>query len=281
MEIIVVDNASSDDSADVAASFSDVDVVRLPRNAGFGAANNVGAGRATGEYLLFVNPDTETRLGVVGALYDFLEGRPDAVAVGPKIVGRDGKLQRFCARRAPTFLNLVFLVSGLEESRFAGSSLTHRYYSRPFYDVRPARAEVLSGAFMLVRRRAFEAAGGFDEGYFLYSEDVDLCKRLARAGGELWYFPTGPVGHYTGGSRRLPNPLVVAESHRSLRRYARTWLGPLAGALVRVCSGLSLRARRWGFAILGLAWGGGRRRARLYREALALLGRLAPASGSS
>ncbi|MGD8717191.1 MAG: glycosyltransferase family 2 protein [Candidatus Zixiibacteriota bacterium] len=277
MEIIVVDNASPDDSADVAASFPEVDVLRLPRNAGFGAANNAGAVRAKGDYLLFVNPDTETPPGLVATLLDFMEERPAAAAVGPKIVGRDGKLQRFCARRAPNFLNMMFLVSGLEESRFAGSSLTHRYYPRPFYDAAPARAEVLSGAFILVRRRAFEAVGGFDEGYFLYSEDVDLCMRLGRAGGELWYVPAGPVSHYTGGSRRLPNPLVVAESHRSLRRYARTWFGPAAGALVTAWSGTSLWLRRFGFAVLGVAWRGGRRRARLYREVLASLAR--PARG--
>lgn len=267
--IIVVDNASRDDSAGAAATFPGVEVVALERNVGFAAANNLGAGRARGDILLFVNPDVEAPPGVVAALSDFLGNHKAAAGAGPKLVGRDGRLQRFCARRSPTVWNLLFQVSGLGESRWAGASWAHRFYPSSYYEAGPARAEALAGAFMAVRRAAFEHVGGFDEGYFLYGEDVDLCRRLSAAGGEIWYVPAGPVRHYTGGSRRAPDPVVVAESHRSAVRYARRWHGRLAAAAVRAVSASSLWGRRLAFGAAGLFSEGGRRRARFYADARA------------
>ncbi len=268
LEVVVVDNASADASA-AAGREAGAEVVALERNVGFAAANNVGARRARGELLLFANPDVEAPAGVVAALRDFLAENPVAVAAGPRLVGRDGGLQRFCARRFPTALNLLFLVSGLEESRWAGSPLAHRYYRARYYEEGPAPAEALAGAFMLVRRGAFEGVGGFDEGYFLYGEDLDLCRRLREAGGEIWYVPAGPVRHFTGGSRRTPDPVVVVESHRSAVRYAGRWRGGLAAAAVRAVSKSSLWGRRLLFAAAGPLGQGARRRARFYADVLA------------
>jgi GT2 family glycosyltransferase len=265
MEIIVVDNASRDGSAAAAAQFPDVTVVPLEKNVGFGAANNVGVRRAGGALLLFANPDVECPPGVVAALVDFMSKNGAAVAAGPKMVDRAGRLQKFCARKFPRLINMLFLVSGVEESRWAGSLPAHRFYPPAFYERGPAEAEVLAGAFMLVRRRAFEAVGGFDEGYFLYGEDVDLCRRLRREG-TVWYVPVGPVRHFTGGSRAVPDPIVTVESHRSAARYAELWLGRGAGSLVRLCSAVSFRARLVLFAVLGLVWKRARTRARYYAD---------------
>lgn len=267
MEIIVVDNASRDDSAAAAAEFEGVTVVPLERNVGFGAANNVGARRAGGELLLFANPDVDVPAGAISRLVDFISTQSGAVGAGPKMVDRDGRLQKFCARKFPRLINMLFLVSGIEESRWAGSPLAHRFYPPAFYERGPVEAEVLAGAFILVRRRAFEAIGGFDEGYFLYGEDVDLCRRLGREG-TVWYVPVGPVRHFTGGSRTVPDPIVTIESHRSAARYAELWLGRGSGSLVRLCSAASLRARRVLFAILGLVWKRARTRARYYAEVI-------------
>lgn len=271
VQVIVVDNASDDGSAAAAASLPGVEVIALERNVGFGAANNVGARRAQGELLLFANPDVDVPAGVVAALADFMAGEAAAVAAGPKLVGRDGRLQKFCARKFPNLLNLIFLVSGVEESRWAGSPLAHRYYPTPFYGRGPSPVDALTGAFMMVRRRAFEAVGGFDEGYFLYGEDVDLCRRLRREGGGIWYLPAGPVRHYTGGSRRAPDALVVAESHRSAVRYGRRWHGAVAAALVRTVSISSLWGRRLLFAAGGVVSKGARRRGRFYADTLSVL----------
>jgi GT2 family glycosyltransferase len=147
--------------------------------------------------------------------------------------------------------------------------LAHRYYPARYYERGPAPAEALAGAFMLVRRSAFEGVGEFDEGYFLYGEDVDLCRRLSETGGEIWYVPAGPVRHYTGGSRRTPSPVVVAESHRSAVRYARRWHGGLAAAAVRAVSKSSLWGRRLLFAAARPLGEGARRRARFYADVLA------------
>jgi GT2 family glycosyltransferase len=265
MEIIIVDNASRDESAAAAAAFEGVSVIALAENVGFGAANNVGARRAGGELLLFANPDVDVPASVVSGLVEFMSKNSGAVAAGPKIVDRNGRLQKFCARKFPHLINMLFLVSGIEETRWAGSPLAHRFYPPAFYERGPAEAEVLAGAFMLVRRRAFEAIGGFDEGYFLYGEDVDLCRRLGREG-TAWYVPVGPVRHFTGGSRTVPDPVVTIESHRSAARYARLWLGRGAGSLVRLCSAASLRARRVLFAILAPLWKRARTRARYYAD---------------
>lgn len=269
-EIIVVDNASRDGSADVARAFERVDAVALGYNVGFGAANNIGARRAVADRLLFLNPDVVLEEGVIAGLAKFLAARPPAGAVGPAIVNADGSLQKFCARRYPGFLQLLLQVSGLGESRWAEGKRLHRFYPDTFYKGPPAQAEALAGACMMVRRAAFEALGGFDEGYFLYSEDVDLCRRIRDHGWEIWYVPGGKVEHFTGGSRRTPNPLVVAESHRSAARYARRWHGAAASLLVRFCSGASLRIRRLLFGIAGVINAASRERGRLYAQALRL-----------
>jgi len=266
LEVIVVDNASADDSVAVAREFAGVEVRALGRNVGFGAANNLAAAQARGKYLLFANPDVEVPPGVAAELASFMEGRPEAAAGGPALVGRDGRRQRFCARRFPSAGNLIMLVSGLAESRWGGSALAHRYYPPAYYERGPARADVLAGACMMVRREIFEAVGGFDEAYFLYAEDVDLCRRLAAAGGEVWYVPAGPVRHFTGGSRRTASPLVVAESHRSAVRYARRWHGGLAAAAVRSVSKLSLWGRWLLFAAARPLGEWARRRARFYAD---------------
>ncbi|UCH77628.1 MAG: glycosyltransferase family 2 protein [Candidatus Coatesbacteria bacterium] len=270
LEVIVVDNASADDGVAVARSFTGVEVMALDRNVGFGAANNLAAARASGQYLLFVNPDVVVPAGVAEELASFLEGRPQAAAAGPALVGRDGRLQRFCARRFPSAANLIFLVSGIGETRWGGSALAHRYYPQSYYGRGPARADVLAGACMMVQSEVFNAVGGFDEAYFLYAEDVDLCRRLADAGGEVWYLPAGPVRHYTGGSRRTPAPLVVAASHLSTARYAERWHGRAAASAVRLVSRVSLATRRWLFAALGAFSGEMRRRARFYADVIAL-----------
>lgn len=263
MEILVVDNASEDDSVAAARSFAGVAVYPLARNVGFGAANNLGARIAKGDYLLFVNPDVEVSQGVVAALANFLGGRAEAVAAGPLLVDRDGSVQRFCARRFPTPLNLALQVCGWGETRWAGSALLHRFYNGRYYGRGPARAEVLTGAFLMARRDAFAAVGGFDEGFFLYGEDVDLCRRLAGRG-ELWFVPVGPVKHFTGGSRREPDPLVVVAAHASAIRYAVKWHGRTAAVFVAFCSRVGVAIRRFVFRGLGAFSGRARGRADFY-----------------
>jgi GT2 family glycosyltransferase len=185
-------------------------------------------------------------------------------------VGRDGTVQRFCARRWPTTAQLILQVAGWGESRWAESAWLHGFERPAFYEGPPAQTEAVAGAFMMARRDAFEEVGGFDQGFFLYGEDVDLCRRLKDAGGEVWYVPTEPVKHYTGGSRRTPNPLAVAASHRAAERYAYKWRGGIAGALVVATSAFSLAARRVACGVAGLANTRARAAGRFYGEALRL-----------
>ena len=274
MEIIVVDNASGDASAEVARSFPGVKVVSLANNAGFAAANNVGIREAAGTRFLFANPDVEAPPGVAAALSKFMAARPQAAAVGPTVAGPDGAVQRFCARRFPTIFNLVLQVAGWGETRWAASRWLHRFEAPDFYTSPPAQTDALAGAFMMVRRNAFMDVGGFDEGYFLYGEDVDLCRRFKEAGGEVWYVPGPPVRHYTGGSRGSANSLVIAASHVAAERYARKWRGGPAGALVAAVSALSLATRRGALGAVGVISARARAAGRVYAEALRLKRRL-------
>jgi len=270
LEVLVVDNASADDSVRVAASFEGVKVSALERNVGFAAANNAGARAAGGDRLLFVNPDVEAPPNVVAALARWLAARPAAAAVGPALAAWDGALQRYAARRFPNVVRLAAQVSGFAETRWGNTAFVAGFYPRAFYTARAAQVDALSGACMMVRRTAFERVGGFDERYFLYGEDVDLCRRLAAAGAEVWYVPVGPVRHFTGGSRRTPSAAVVAASHASAVTYAALWLGPAAAAVIRAVSRASLAGRRVVFGAAGLVAPACRSRARLYRDAAAL-----------
>lgn len=239
-DIVVVDNASADGSvAAVQACDPDAVVVQTGANLGFGTAANRGAELATGDYLLVLNPDTIAEPGVVKALAEALDRDPGLGAAGPRIENLDGTLYP-SAREFPdlavaaghAFLGLVW-----PANRF-----TRRYRMLDWDHSRAADVDWVSGAFMLVRRSAFDAVGGFDERYFMYVEDVDLCWRLGQAGWRVGYEPAGRVVHALGGSSRRRPYRMIAAHHRSLLRFATKTSTGLRRALVpAVAAGLGAR----------------------------------------
>src|SRR4051812_2956194 len=183
METIVVDNASTDDSLDrVPADFPDMILVRNDRNLGFARANNQAADRATGRYLFFLNNDTIVKPGAIGRLVRFLDDNPTYSAVGPRLVGKDGRPQH-TGRNLPTLKALLHqrvMLFPRWTGVFRDDYRAYRYGD--FDPDRSADVQQLAAAALLVRRDSFEACGRWDEGFEFGVEDVDLCVRLLKHG---------------------------------------------------------------------------------------------------
>ncbi len=188
-EVILVDNRSQDGSTEAADSFGWVRLIQNEKNVGYARANNIGIETACGDFLLFLNTDTVIPENSVSALLAELEARPEAGAIGPALV-RDN------SRPQVSFGREVDFVSELWQKLFRNP------YFRIVLRFRTRTREVgwLSGACLLTRRQAVEDAGGFDENFFLYFEDIDLCKRMREKGYQLVFYPGVRVIHVGGAS---------------------------------------------------------------------------------
>ena len=217
--IVVVDNGSTDDSLERLTEVNpDVRVVRTGRNLGYGGGVNYGAQRAAGDLLLVCNPDLVMQPGSLGAMVDRLVKDPSLGLVGPALVTPAGDLQP--SGRAFPALRRSSLHAVL------GVLVPQNAHSRRYREVSRSRVgtgivDWVTGACFLVRREAFDAVGGFDDRYFMYVEEVDLCWRLARAGWRTGYEPSARVLHLGGVSTAaIPYRMVIAH-HLSLWRFAR------------------------------------------------------------
>jgi N-acetylglucosaminyl-diphospho-decaprenol L-rhamnosyltransferase len=236
-EIIVVDNGSDDGSL-VALAASDPDVVLVPtgRNLGYGAAANRGVAMLGTEFAVVANPDLIVDQACVERLVAVLAADGEIAIVGPTIREPDGA-------RYPSARTIPSLVDAAGHALFGLLAPANRWSARYRGDeidrTVAGDAQWVSGAFMLVRAVAFESVGGFDEAYFMYVEDLDLCWRLGRAGWRVRYEPSAEVTHVQGhSSRRHPYRMLLAH-HRSTFRFAnrssvgaRRALLPLTAALL-------------------------------------------------
>ena len=241
-EVVVADNDSHDGSAEaLAAADPDARLVRTGGNLGFGRAANRGAAVARGEYLLISNADITVHADAVEALVAAMEKDRRLAVVGPLIVNTDDTVYpsprvfpRLRDAAGHAFLGLV-----LPRNRF-----TRRYRlldidrSVPSSDV-----DWVSGSCFLARRVAWDALGGFDEAYFMYAEDVDLCRRAKDAGWRVGFEPAARVVHVQGAATSQVPYRMIVEHHRSLLRYsARTARGPKRALLPVVAVALAVRA---------------------------------------
>jgi N-acetylglucosaminyl-diphospho-decaprenol L-rhamnosyltransferase len=237
-EIIVVDNASTDGSADaVSAAFPDVCLVRNAQNLGFAAASNRAASRASGDLLLLLNPDARLLDGALAALLECIDAHPRAAAVGPALIYADGTPQP-AAFRFPGLMQIgldLFPVARLMDSPLNG---------RLHHAGEPRQVDHPLGACMLIRRSAWDDVGPLDEGYFMYLEEVDWCRRARRRDWHIWYTPHARAVHHAGSATRQQPGAMFAQLWRSRLRYYQRHHGPLFNravhALVRV--GLAARA---------------------------------------
>jgi GT2 family glycosyltransferase len=234
-EIIVVDNASTDGSpAAIRQNFPRVRLIARETNGGFGAANNEAMRIAQGRFLLLLNSDAFPEKPALPALLDFIRENPRAGAVGPRLLNADGSLQVSCH----PFPSPLF---AWRENLW----LTSGYRHWPHDQVR--RVDFLIGACLLVRREVYEQLGGFDETFFMYSEEADWQRRMRDAGWDRVFVPTARVTHLGGASGATEETRIRRHFFESLDHYERKHHG-LAGLIAfraAMAAGCALRTLIW------------------------------------
>jgi N-acetylglucosaminyl-diphospho-decaprenol L-rhamnosyltransferase len=221
-EVVVLDNASEDGSAEaVRERFPDVRLIAQSHRAGFGANHNTVIRATTGRYVYVLNEDTTAGDWGFEALTTYLDAHPRVAALGPRLVYPDGRLQDSAWRFPTPLVSMLGLVSlgrlGVTQSR--GDA--------------PRPVDWVMGAAVVLRREALDEVGLFDEGFFLYSEEVDLQRRLRRAGWEVHYFPPVSVVHHESQfSADIPEQRIN-EMWRSRHRY---WQKHHSGAGARIAA---------------------------------------------
>jgi N-acetylglucosaminyl-diphospho-decaprenol L-rhamnosyltransferase len=243
-EVTVVDNASSDGSAQmVQKGFPQARLIASEVNLGFVRANNLALRECHGDHVLLLNPDAEPREGALSILQGFLDSRPRAGAVGPRLVYGDGAMQH-AAFRYPTFLQTYFDFFPWP-ARLLQSTLNGRYPLTAYSD-RPFQVDFVLGACLMIRRAAMEQVGLLDERYFMYCEEMDWCKRLEKAGWGVWCEPRATVVHREAQSSRQTKWPSYVEKWRSRAifygRYCPAWWQSVNRQIVR--AGLWRDARR-------------------------------------
>lgn len=249
-ETIVVDGASYDGCAEmIAAEFPAVGFVQSQANVGFGRCNNLGARHATGEYLLFLNPDTEVTPGAVETLVEVAAADTKVGLVGARLLNTDGTLQTSCVQALPTPLNQAL------DSNFL-RRLFYRWQIWGTYDAfnssTPVPVEAVSGACMLVPRELFERVGGFCPHYFMYAEDMHMSWDVSKLGKRVVYQPNADIIHHGGGASTGEfSRFSCLEMRRAVHRFITTRQGLTRGIAYRAFVGTSAAGR---LALLGTAF---------------------------
>ena len=199
-EQIVVDNASTDGSSEyLATNFPELHLLQNASNVGFGRACNQGFAVSRGNFLLLLNPDARIVSGLLSDALDYFRQHADVGILGGKVLNPDGSLQTACRRSIPTTRSAFFHLAGL--SRMFPKHRKFGEYNLAFLDAdETADVGAVSGSFLMVRREVMESILGFDERFFMYGEDLDLCLRAARAGKRVVYWPRIAAVHSKGAS---------------------------------------------------------------------------------
>lgn len=242
VEVIVVDNASGDGTAEsLPRDLSRLRLIANRDNVGFARATNQGMATASGDLLLWLNPDTVVREGALAELRGFMRGHQDAGAVGPKMVGPDGSTQYSC-RAFPSFAAALFARYSLATQLWPSNPFSRRYLLSDWAHDTVRKVDWISGACLMTSRDVIRQVGGLDEGFFLFNEDVDWCRRLKTAGWSVYYEPHAVVVHHIGASRDPLRARMVIERHRGMFRYYRKHMRRTPLLDLPVAVGLALHA---------------------------------------
>jgi GT2 family glycosyltransferase len=232
-ETIVVDNASTDGSQEMARNeFPTVRLIANSDNVGFARANNQAMQGNAARYILLLNSDAFVREKTIDTMVRFMDEHPDAGMAGCKLLYEDGRLQPSCYT-FPTLFSEVSIALGLNKlfartKLFGSYTMTNWDYS----DTRPV--DVIMGAFMLVRREAVEQVGLMDEGFFMYSEEVDWCYRFKQAGWKIYFTPEVEAVHLWGGSSNQVKVETLIRLYRSRVRFFRKHYGAVTAGVYKL-----------------------------------------------
>jgi len=255
-DVIVIDNHSSDGSADFLRESRQARFVVLDRNLGFGAAANIGADKASGEYILFLNPDAYVGADTPALMADYLSSAPERGLCGPLLLDFCGREQSGSRRLDPTIIGAC----GKVLKSIAPTAPVPTFdQNREVLPTRPVSVEAVSGACMMVKRSVHCGIGGFDEEYFLHFEDLDYCRRVRDQGWVIGFLPQAPAFHYQGGSGSTSEQMLLHHKQAGLQRYLHKFDGATGAAGMlrnvgleilawtgRVAIGLNNNVRRWG-----------------------------------
>lgn len=215
IEVIVWDNASQDHSAEmVEKEFPWVRLIRSPENVGFSAGHNRAAQCARGRLLLVLNSDTFVHPGALKKIIDYMKEHPTVAILGPKLLNPDGTLQYSC-RKFPTPMAALFRNTPLGKL-FPRNPFLRDYLMQDWSHDEIREVDWVSGAAMCFQREAWEKLKGFDEQFFMYMEDVDICYRAWKEGMRVVYFPDAVVTHAIGRSTDLVANKMIREFHKSM-----------------------------------------------------------------
>jgi GT2 family glycosyltransferase len=265
-EVLVVDNASSDGSAQmVQERFPQVRSIQNRENLGFARANNLAIRESRGRYVLLLNSDTEVLSGALQYLLDFIEKHTEAGAIGPKVLNPDLTLQSSC-NPMPTLGRELWHLMHLDHL------WPRSIYREENWDATVAHAvEVIQGNCLLIRRKALSDVGVLDEAFFMFTEEVDLCYRLLQRGWSVYWVPMARIVHYGGQSTRQALKEMFIELHRSKVVFFRKTRGAWGSVVYKLILLLTALTRLpWGLSGLGQSTAAAQR-ARLYLDLLRLL----------
>lgn len=222
-EIIVIDNASADGTVDLLEPlFPGIRFVRNTHNTGFAVANNQGLALAGGEYVLLLNPDTLVTRESLSHSMRLLASSEKTAAVGVRMINGYGLFLPESKRSLPDFWGACCKLTGLA-ALFPRSAFFNRYALGHLDALSEYPVAVLAGAYMMLRRDALQQVGGLDEGFFMYGEDIDLCRRLQDAGYDIWYIGKTPILHFKGKSSRKGSMVQVKLFYAAMARYVRKY----------------------------------------------------------
>ena len=218
-EIFVVDNNSSDGSAEMIRSlFPHIHLIINNRNSGFSVANNQAIRISAGQFILLLNPDTLVERETFSKCISFMNGHPEAGALGVKMVNGEGKFLPESKRALPDLHSAFFKIIGFS-SLFPNSHFLNKYYLTRVSPQQTSLTEVISGAFMFLRREALNKSGLLDEHFFMYGEDIDLSYRLLQTGYYNYYVPEISIVHFKGKSTPRNKFTDILYFYKAMRVY--------------------------------------------------------------
>ena len=271
VQVIVLDNGSKDPiTPEIKANFPNVEWVDSSVNLGFGKGCNLAEKKATSPYLFFINPDTIVSSDAFLGVLKFMEEHPDAGSVGCKILNEDGSMQWSCRRSFPTEISAISKTLGLT-NLFPKSKVLSSYNMTYANPDEVTEVDAISGSFFCIRRELYEQLNGFDEDFFMYGEDLDLCFRAKVAGFKNYYTPVSNVLHFRGQSSRTRRVKSYIDFYKAMwifvKKHKSYYMVPrfliFIGIVIAACVGVFSRLvpQFWKIILdllmIAVVWGAG------------------------